>query len=255
MVKHKDILKVMSIIPITFFRKYNLLLLGIGMGKELPVAELFLQNIFSGNPSRKETDVIVAMFGLLETVIFGLLFGSFVYHDLYENSSYIFIRQNSRKGWFTKKSAELFIFSAVYNFLFLGLTFLLCICYSSQSVDFVAVKMFAFAFILLTLFTFWTTMLINIVAVFKGAAISFIINYVILTIFSSIATDFESIPVLNRFPILLKLNPVASVTINWDDSMGRGMQSAAYFVVLCILTYVVGSILISRIDISIENRE
>lgn len=253
MIKRKDILKVTYVIFITFFRKYNLLLPGIG--KELPVAELFLQNIFSGNPSRKETDIIMVMFGLLEIVIFNALFGAHIYRDLYENSVYIFVRQKSRKNWFMKKTMELFTFSAIYNFIFLGITFSLCAFYSNQGVDFVAVRMLIFTYLLITLFTFWTTLLINIVAVFLGASASFIINYIVLTLFSSLAVDFESIPIINHFPILLKLNPVANVTINWNDSMEDGIQSVIYFAVLCVVVYNVGSNLIAHIDISIESKE
>lgn len=253
MVKSNDILKVMSIIPLTFFRKFNLLL--SGLGKNIPVAELFLQNIFSGNPSRKETAIIMVMFGLLEITIFNLLFGLHLYHDLYENSIYIFVRQKSRKIWFAKKSVELLILSAIYNFLFIGITFLLCVLYSSQGIDFVAIKIVILTYLLISLFTFWTTLLINIVAMLVGATVSFILNYIILTFFSVLAINFESVPVINQFPILLKLNPIANVTINWNDGIGSGIQPTVYFAVLSILTYIAGSILISKIDISIENKE
>lgn len=253
MVKSNDILKVMSIIPVTFFRKCNLLL--SGREENLPVAELFLQNIFSGNPSREKTAIVMVMFGLLEITIFNLLFGLHIYHDLYENSIYIFVRQKSRKIWFAKKSVELLILSAIYNFLFIGITFLLCVLYSSQGVDFVAIKIVILTYILISLFTFWTTLLINIVAMLVGATVSFILNYIILTFFSVLAISFESIPVINQFPILLKLNPIANVTINWNDGIGRGIQPAVYFAVLCILTYIAGSILVSKIDISIESKE
>lgn len=253
MVKRKDILKVMSIILITLFRKYNLFLPRVG--EELPIAELFLQNIFSGNPSRKETGIIVVMFGLLEIVIFNLLFGSYIYHDLYENSAYIFVRQKSRKSWFAGKSIELFIYSAVYNLLFIGITFGLCVVYSTQRIDVTAIKIAALTYILITLFTFWTTLLINLTAIAVGAATSFIINYAALTFLSLFAVEFETIPILNHFSILLKFNPVANVTINWNNEIGSGLWSVIYFIVLCTLTSAAGSILITRIDISVKNKE
>ena len=253
MVNRKDILKVMSIILITLYRKYNLLLYGIE--KDMPIAELFLQNIFSGNPSRKDTDIIVVMFGLFETVIFNLLFGSYIYHDLYENSAYIFVRQKSRKSWFARKSMELLLYCIFYNFLFIGITFGLCVSYSNQKIDFTAVKILILTYVFITLFTFWTALLVNITAMVAGATTSFIATYIVLTFFSAIAVEFEAIPIINRFPILLKLNPVANVIINWNDEIGSGLQPVVYFIILCVLTCAVGCILVSRLDISIKNRE
>lgn len=253
MVKRKDILKAMSIVLITLFRKYNLFL--PRMGADLPVAELFLQNIFSGNPSRRETHVIMVMFGLLEIVIFNLLFGSYIYHDLYENSAYIFVRQKSRESWFAKKSMGLFMYSSIYGFLFIGITFCLCAIYSAQGIDATAVKIVILTYILICLFTFWTTIMINLTAVFLGAASSFIFNYTVLTFLSLFAVKFETIPIVNHFPILLKLNPVANVTINWNNEIGSGLQPIIYFIALCTLTCAAGSRIIAHIDISVKNKE
>lgn len=253
MTKRQDFIKILSIIPIVFYRKYDLLL--PGAGRRLPVAELFLQNIFSGNPSRQDTDIIVVVFGLLEVIVFNLLFGTHISYDLYENSVYVFVREKSRNRWFLRKTAELFWFSAIYNLLFTGLTFYLCVMYSELSIDMTACRVFVITYILMTLFAFWSTLLINLFAVFVGSTSAFMINYVILILLSSVAIGFESIPVWNRYPILLKLNPVSNVTLRWNDGMGKGLLPAVYFMILCMLTYMAGSIFISKKDISIENKE
>ena len=77
MVSKSNVLKTLIIIPIVFFRKSNLLL--AGNGTDMPIAELFLQNMFSGNPSRTETNIVIVMFGLMEVIVFNLLFGTYKY--------------------------------------------------------------------------------------------------------------------------------------------------------------------------------
>lgn len=247
MVKRRDILKILLIIFITLYRKYNLLI--PGMVRTLPIAELFLQNIFSGNPSRRETNVVMVLFGMLEIVVFNLLYGSLICRDLYESSAYIFIRQKSRSLWFTIKSLELLAYSAVYNFLFIGITFSLCIWRSDQRLDVVAIKIVILTYILMTLFTFWTTLLINLAAILVGATMAFIINYIALSFLSLFAVEFETISIVNQFPLLLKLNPVANVTINWNYEISSALQSVMYFVILCILTCVGGNMVIAHKDI------
>ena len=247
MIKRRDLLKILPIIFITLYRSYNLLL--SGMGRTLPIAELFLQNIFSGNPSRKETKVVMVLFGMMEIVVFNLLYGSLIYRDLYESSAYIFVRQKSRRRWFAGKSLELLAYSAVYNLLFIGITFGLCVWRSEQRLDAVAVKIVILTYILATLFTFWTTLLINLTAILAGAAMSFVINYVVLSLLSLFAVGFETISIVNKFPLLLKLNPVANVTINWKCDMESAALSVMYFVVLCVLTCMGGSMVIAHKDI------
>lgn len=253
MIKRNDILKVMSIIPIIFFRKFNLLL--PGSGTTFPIAEFFLQSIFSGNTLRRETDAMVVMYGLLEVTIFNLLFGAYLYQDLYENSIYIFIRQKSRSGWFARKTAELFCFSMGYVFLWIGSTFLLCVLHTGQSADAATIRVFVVTYVVVTLYSFWTTLLINVIAVFTGATASFIIYYIISGILSVLAINFEDTPIISRFPVLLRLNPIANVTVNWNEGLGKGMMPAVYFVVLCAFTYIIGNILINKMDISIKNKE
>lgn len=247
MVKRRDSLKIMIIIFITLYRQYSLLL--PRAGRTLPVAEFFLQRILSGNPSRSETKVAVVLFGMLEIVVFNLLYGSLIYRDLYENSAYIFVRQRSRRRWFVARSLELLAYGAVYALLYIGITFALCAGYSDQRVDAVAIKIVILTYILITLFTFWTTLLINLAAILVGTATSFVINYVLLSFLSLFAVEFETIPIVNRFPLLLRLNPVANVTIYWNYEIGSTLQPIVYFVILCILTCVGGSMIIAHKDI------
>lgn len=253
MVSKSSVLKILIIVPIVFFRKSNLLL--AGNGTDMPVAELFLQNMFSGNPSRTETNIVIVMFGLMEVIVFNLLFGTHIYRDLYENSIYIFIRQKSRIKWFVNRSFQLFVYSAVYNILFVLMTFLLCVIYSKQEIDIVAVRIVVITYILIQLFSFWTTLMINLLAIRIGATASFITNYMTLLALSFLAVNYESVPIIKNIPFFLSLNPVTNVTINWNDGIGKGLYPAFYFLILIGTTMLLGGKIISKMDISLENKE
>ncbi|MBO5335558.1 MAG: hypothetical protein J6A94_00300 [Lachnospiraceae bacterium] len=254
MIKHRDWRKILVILPVLFFRKCDLLMSG-GIPNEMPVAEYFLQNIFSGNPSRQDTNVIIVLFGLFEVIVFNLLFGTHIYHDLYENSVYIFVRVKSRTTWFVERARELFWYSGIYNALFLGITFCLCVFHTEKKIDGIAVRLLVITYILIQLFAFFTTLLINITAIYMGAFKAFMVNYIVLAMFSLWAVEFESVPILNQFPILLKLNPVANITLQWNDGIGEGLLPVLYFVVLIGIALWLGNRMICGMDISINSRE
>ena len=110
-------------------------------------------------------------------------------------------------------------------------------------------------YILIQLFAFFTTLLINITAIYMGAIKAFMVNYIVLALFSLWAVEFESVPVLNQFPILLKLNPVANITLQWNDGIGEGLLPVLYFVVLIGIALWLGNRMICGMDISINSRE
>lgn len=253
MIKKSNVLKILTILPILFFRKSNLLI--YSNKSTMPIAELFLQNMFSGNPSRTNTNIVIVMFGLVEVIVFNLLFGTHIYRDLYENSIYIFVRQKSRWKWFLNRSAQLFLYSAVYHGIFVFLTFLLCMNFSNLSLDAVAIRVLLTTYTLIQLFAFWTTLVINLLAIRLGSTASFIVNYVVLLVLSMAALKHEKIPVIQNMPFILALNPVANVTINWNDGIGKGLFPALYFIILIIITVILGGIMILKTDISLENKE
>ena len=248
-----DILKVFLVLPLVFIRKISMILSDINI--DMPIAELFLQNMFSGSPSRIETNVVMVMFGMVEIVVFNLLFGMYIYRDLYENCIYIFTRQRSRTRWFINRSVQLLLFCLLYVFLFVGITFLLSAIHSDYSIDLMAVKIVILTTILVTLFTYWVTVVVNLVAIKTGSTIAFLSCNIVLTILSALAVAHEKIPVIKNLSLLLFINPVANVTINWNANLGDNLMNIIYFLVLITLTLGIGAYLISSMDISLENKE
>lgn len=246
-------LKVMSIIPILFFRKFELLL--PGRNENVQVAELFLQNMFCGNPNRTETKVVVVVFGLLEVTVFNILFGTFIYRDFYDESIYIFTRYKSRWQWHKDKLIQLGGYCALYTALMVMIVFCLCLNCSAFRVDREAVRVLFLSFILLFLFSYWNTLVINYLSVCLGATKSFVFDYLTLLVLSMLAVNYEKLPVVGQFTWGLKLNPVANVVLNWQENFQADIFPMGYFVVLIMITVLCGTKIIRECDIGLENKE
>lgn len=246
-------LKILLFIPIVLFRKISLIFSGVR--NDMPVAELFMQNMFSGNPSRQYTNVTIVMFGMVEIILFSLLFGVYIYKDLFGSGIYIITRQRSRIKWFFRRCAELLMSAALFSIMFVGTTFIISVNCSKHGVDPLAVKLFLLTGVLVTLFAFWQTLMINLTAIRLGSTIGFVVNYIALTLLSLLAVSHEKIPVLNGLPLLLRLNPVANVTINWAAEWGETIMPVVYFIALSVLTMLIGMRRVENMDISLQNNE
>ena len=248
-----DIIKCFTILPVLLLRRASLL--ATGRKLEMPVAELFLQEIFSGNPSRIHTNIVMMMFGMFEIVVFNLLFGNYLYRDLYENTDYIFVRYPNRIKWFLPRAKRLALYTILYVFLFLGITFVLCANFSSGEIDETAIWVLFITFIMLCLFTYWTTLIINLLSMRLGSTMAFISLYIVMVVLAALAIGHEKIPVINKCPLLLKLNPIANVVIQWESGSKESLFHAVYFICLIMITLCVGGVFVKRIDIGLINKE
>lgn len=245
--------KVMSIIPLLFFRKFELLL--PGRNESMQVAELFLQNMFCGNPNRTETKVVVVIFGLLEVTVFNILFGTFIYRDFYDESIYIFMRYKSRWQWHKNKLIQLGGYCAVYTALMVIIVFALCLYRSDFGIDRAAVRVVCLSFGMLFLFSYWNTLVINYLSIYLGATKSFVFDYLLLLVLSMIAVNHEKLPLVGQFTWGLKLNPVANVVLDWQENFQTDIFPIGYFVALIMITVLCGTKIISVSDIGLENKE
>lgn len=248
-----DIIKCFTILPILLIRRAGLL--AIGRKMEMPIAELFLQEIFSGNPSRIHTNIVMVMFGMFEIIVFNLLFGNYLYRDMYENTDYIFVRYPNRKKWFFLHAKRLALYTTLYVCLFLGITFGLCVNFSTGEIDETAIWVLLITYIMLCLFTYWTTIIINLLSMHLGATMAFISLYIVMVVLAALAIGHEKIPLINQCPLLLKLNPIANVVIQWESGSKESLFHAVYFICLISITLCVGSIFVKRIDIGLINKE
>ncbi|MDR1131251.1 MAG: hypothetical protein LBL15_02400 [Oscillospiraceae bacterium] len=245
--------KLVLFVPIVLFRKIDVIFYDLKI--DMPVAELFIQNMFSGNPDRQQTHLTIVMFGMVEIVLFSLLFGMYIYKDLFGSGVYIIIRQTNRTKWFIQRCTELFISAVLFAIITAGMTFIISASCSKYGNYYTSIKIFLLTTVLSALFAFWQTLTINLTAIRFESTIGFIANYITLTFLSLLAVSHEKIPIIKNFPLLLRLNPVSNVTINWASEWGETLAPVLYFAVLIILTIFIGVRKINRLDISLQNNE
>ena len=253
MIRKSDVWKSFIIVPIVLISEAGMLIKSGVV--DCPVAELFLQSIFFGNPSRTDTNVVLVMFGMFEIIIFNLLFGSYIYRDLYENTVYIFVRQKNRVAWLWKRAAGLLLYTMFFHVLYTGMIFGLCLNFSKYEMDKLAIEIFFITYVMLVLYTYWITLIINLLAIRMGETFAFIITYIGTLLLSVLAITHEKIPVLKEFPVLLKFNPVAAMALHWENGVEEAALHMVYFVILIVLTLVIGSLVMQRVDIGLENKE
>ena len=250
----KSIYKTLLAIPITALH-YITYLFDMGNKSKVPIAEMFLQFIFSGNPDRQNDNFFMTVAGLLEIIIFNLLFGTYMYHDLDTGSIYVIIRQKSRLKWYLIKSFQVFFFCTLYIIFYLGSVFLLCVFNSAFSIDKTAIGILFISVVIISLFTFISTLLINLCALRLGSNFGFIIIYAAISALTGLAIFYEKIPVLNKLHFALKFNPMANVVINWGISGQDTIFSVSYLLILTIFVLINGYCIIEKLDIGIRDPE
>lgn len=252
MIIRRKLYFILLVIPITLFHHADKL---IGGSISAPIAEMFLQSLFSGNPERADTSFVMTLVGMFEITIFNLFLGTYIYDDLCIGGIYVLSRYKNRAGWLIRKTLDILAFSALYIFIYIVTIFLLCIFESSSPIDFLSVKIVIITFILFTFFTFTSTFAINVISVKHGSNFGFFIVYTFLTISTGIAISYDKMPLLSRFKILFTLNPMVNVVINWDISDGKTIMSIGYFILMIIALWIISLIYINRLDIGLRDTE
>ncbi|GHU43444.1 hypothetical protein FACS1894111_09050 [Clostridia bacterium] len=249
----KNLMKALLAIPVTLV--HHIMELHNYQATHAPVAELFMEHLFSGSPSRTTDDIVMNVIGLFEILIFNLIFGTFLYHDLNTNGIYAIARQKGRHTWYFRKVAELFLYTVIWVSGYLTSVLLLSSYTTSLSIDSVAVTMFVTTLIILTFFAFVITLLINLCAIRFGSNFGFVIVYLALILLTGLAIINEKIPFLKNLPLLLKLNPMANAVVNWDLSGSKTLFACIYFFAFSLLAVLIGLRYIAKMDIGIQDRE
>jgi hypothetical protein len=248
-----NILKLAAVIPITIIH-HGSFLWNRNISNQ-SVVEEFVQNLFSGSLEREADNLFLVIIGLFEITIFNFLFATFIYKDIHISGIYIFTRQKNRLHWFGNKAFELLFYALTFVTLYLVTILLLSTWTTKQSINFIAMEILFTSIILLTLFTFFSTLLINILALHFGSSIAFIGVYMCLTILTGAAIVNDNITFLNKHPIFLKLNPMANILINWGITGSDTIFSIVYYVILTTLLMMTGMVYISHIDIGLIDKE
>ncbi len=240
----KDYLKCLYVIP--YILLYNFVDIISNYKSMFPVYQRFLQELFQGSYNLEKVDIFVSIVGIGYIVIYNILFGTVIYKDTAVASEYLFTRFSGRLKWYTLRLLRIIGTSIFCNFLYVGLKFLIVVKSTSPSITSIDITVLASVFIIMTLFTVFSTLLANVAAFFVGSNAALIVLYLL----EGISTSIAFIQSASKMPaIFVCLNPMSNVLISWNYNSIKAFWPAFYFVMLILAVAAVGYWKIMHIDI------
>jgi len=216
---------------------------------------IFFSMIYEDSFNKEQTSTVLLISGLMIPVVFSLLFGSFIYSDIHTSSTYCFVRQRDRKKWYITKLLNLATLSAIFTLFQIIIPFLIAISSSGENITREKLLTLFFTYTSMFMYTLIITLLINIIAIFLGSAISFIIVYSFTIILFYLTIKIDNV-VLFGIKIDFSIINIADNTIvAWKKNSYQLLISA---IVNCIYMFVIsfcGYIVIKRLDVGINDRE
>ena len=172
----KNCLKVSLIIGYVWYRARFAL---FGEPSDAPIHEMLKYNIL-GAMTEKETNMVLALEGILFLLYFHLIFGTYISKHFENMPSYYFSRIANKKKWFLGMVVKLFSWSVVYVFLYLGSELMVVRRLSRAAMDDNAVVLFILLWTICTILCFWGAVLINIFSIIWNKIIGFVVFYVVV---------------------------------------------------------------------------
>lgn len=247
----QNLIKSFSVIVIVFLK--NLITIFTNFKTDFDVTTIFIQEIFGGSYHREDTKYYLLMSSVFSVIIFQFLFGRYIYDDYQISSVYIFTRRPNRTYWFLNKCLLLFVFTVIYTVTYTSSVLILAIRQSTVAVNSYDIKLYVIVTLSFILFTYVSTLLINVLAIRFGSSFGFVIVFIGFILLTQLAIHHNSIIILRNFPFLLKLNPVSYLVIVWD--LTNYINLLIYYIILIILIITISDYYIKHMDIGLIDRE
>ncbi|MGN0165503.1 MAG: hypothetical protein ACI39R_04915 [Lachnospiraceae bacterium] len=263
--KKKEILLILSVIPIVLFLNFTEVVQMIfNIESENDFYQTYSSMIFNRNWKEiSGENAITSMFGVVLSILCNFMFGIYIYKDLCISGTYYFVRQRNRKKWFVRKSLKVFMLVALYTFLQVFVPAVIGVRLCHQKVNYFVVVFVAFAFVALLVYNFLTTYLINLLALKLGSIVSF------LTVYFGMALCFEFSFIclklgFSDYPVSYFL-PTEITQINLDAEVFKPVElyrnNKEMFISLGIsggyilLMFLIGLYIVDHLEISLTDRE
>ena len=185
-------------------------------------------------------------------------------------SVYVFSRIPNRTKWYIQQVEHITVWAAVYQLVTMLAALAIVAIRYNLILDQFGFKMFAIHFFSYSIWTIFTTLAVNLIAILKGsdgAFIRIVGGQVALISFFSVLERISDNPKLQS--IIIRLNPISCLVLNWHTSKNNDLSSAIaspywgiypvhsilYLLTLCLITTVAGMIVVSHHDLLVSNTE
>lgn len=212
--------------------------------------------------------VLVVIIGSFVFYMYIIIFSSYIYRHFCNSSVYVFSRCSNRLKWYTKESFKLLLFTFL-NTIVLVLGYLITsffnngITYSENTLYLTIIYI-----IMTTLITYAAVLLSNILSIKFNNVIGTIVSLgILLTLTIALTTiDFYNFTDVSKWKMCI--NPMAYTMMSWykipfnsswemSESIPYALNPYVGFLlcgIFCILVFVIGAVIIKKIDI-INNNE
>lgn len=263
--KKKDILLLLSVIPILLLANFSEVL---EMILDIESANTFYHNyssmVFNRNWKEVSGDTVISsMFGVFMSTICNFMFGIYIYKDLCISGTYYFVRQRNRKKWFILRSLKVFVLVAIFTAMQVIVPAIISVKISNQAVNKFVVTYVAFSFAALLAYNFLTTYIVNLLALRIGSVMSFISVYLGMAFCFELAYIFVVLGI-PEYPVTYFL-PTEITQINMDVEVIKFSELFKYnknmFISLgvngayILVVFIIGLIIVDRVEISLVDRE
>lgn len=246
------LLRIISIVPVTFlFSLYSL----ISDKHDIAIGSMLTERIFGTVTDDTKKAFLLVLSNILYLVLFNIFFGNMISEDFRFSSVYLFSRLKNRRIWFYKRALELIMISSVYTVLFLGSNLLVCMFCSTREIEINDLRIFLILFGLITMILAITTIIINLISIRLGSTTAFIAVYICVVMLIFLSLKHESIPLIGKYYYVRALNPLSGIVLNLSDNPFAQYMVILYYLVLMILTFVLGGNYVNNVDIALVDSE
>lgn len=251
-INKKNFQKILCIVPLQIFLNLGYYIGYDGAG-QYDFLESYKMNLFGGALDRTRNDLLVCVDSFIPVILFLFLFGGYLYQDLKIDGIYVFTRNNNRRKWFFQKCMNIAGYTFLYMCFFQIFSIFTAIHISRRLPNKEGIIFGISVTLMFTLYTYFFTLGINLLAVYVGEKTAFVCMVFLQFCFAEFAIEFERIPIINNFPMLLKLNPAANFICSWN--VNTAIFSIMYFFIFIVIIEIVGVFIIENTDLGITDKE
>ena len=240
----------------------------------IPLSMLVLQLSGSRGTFPLGTSLIELLWFSLRLVpgfVFQALAGIRLYRNYCTASIYIFSRLPDRLRWYRKAVGEIVGCTALYELAFLGAVLVAAAVRFPIVFDAAGTALLAYHFLIYTLWLCAATLLVNLIAIFRGSSSAFVLvtGGQLLCVTFFLALQLREPPVLSPWQLfVLHWDPAARLVLSWQVGVWPlafaqdtpyppllAERSVLYLFIFCLAIVIAGGVIVRRHDLLVTDVE
>lgn len=241
-IQKRDFLGLIWLIPallLNYLQDIMLLVTGRLSDEQLSFLIYFYDFAFGGCSEKENSELTQTMFGLVVPIVFNVIYGTFFYRDMHISSTYMYVRCRSKLAWYIRKCLQLIMLAAIYILISVSSAAVLSGICSGEKITESILSVLITSYASLLTFTVITTLIINILALYTGTAVAFIINYIFLILMYFVSVRIDYVNIRGMKINMSYFNIMDNTIVPWrgEPDFTSGIINIVYLAVIVITGY------------------